>query len=95
MHKVVTQEFKAQLDERLKALGDGQEEGVSSVRALVNSHVLATDSKINDLKNDVGNQMHEMCSMVEQLAGMTRQMENTLAAKKPEIESASLNIANL
>lgn len=26
---------------------------------------------------------------------MTRQMENTVVSKKPEIESASMNIANL
>lgn len=56
---------------------------------------MEVDKKLGDTKNDVGKQMHELCFMVEQLATMTRGFETQLGAKKPEIESANLNIANL
>ena len=39
--------------------------------------------------------MHEMCSMVEELAQMSKGLEFQLTKKQPEIEGASLNIANL
>ena len=31
--------------------------------------------------------MHEMCSMVEEIAGMTKNFEYQLNHKKPEVES--------
>jgi predicted RNase H-like nuclease (RuvC/YqgF family) len=39
--------------------------------------------------------MHEMCSMVEEIAQLSKNLELQIQAKKPEIENASLNIANL
>ena len=53
------------------------------------------EKKMTETKVDVGKQMHELCFMVEQLATMTRGFEAQFGAKKPEIESANMNIANL
>ena len=57
--------------------------------------MLETDKKVQETKNEVGKQMHEMCSMVEELATMTRGLELSINQKRPEIDSASMNIANL
>jgi hypothetical protein len=53
------------------------------------------DKNLNTSKVEVGQQMHEMCSMVEEIAQMSKTIETQIAFKKPEIESATLNIANL
>lgn len=53
------------------------------------------EKRFAETKNDVGKQMHEMCSMVEELAQMSKGIEFQLNKKQPEIEGASLNIANL
>ena len=57
--------------------------------------VFEIEKRFAETKNDVGKQMHEMCSMVEELAQMSKGVENQLSKKQPEIEGASLNIANL
>lgn len=50
---------------------------------------------ISETKVEVGKQMHEICSMVEDIATMAKGLEHQIMLKKPEIESANLNIANL
>ena len=35
------------------------------------------DTKYSDLKKDMGCQLHEICSMVEELAGMNKRLEAT------------------
>jgi hypothetical protein len=39
--------------------------------------------------------MHEICSMVEDLATMTKGIETQINLKMPQIESSTLNIAYL
>jgi hypothetical protein len=39
--------------------------------------------------------MHEMCSMIEDLAKMIKNFEVTLGMKRNETESILLNLANL
>ena len=51
--------------------------------------------QITEIKKDVGCQMHEMCSMVEEIAGMAKGVEFQLNNKKNEIECSTLNISNL
>jgi hypothetical protein len=34
------------------------------------------DKKLSEIKNEVGCKMHEICSMVEELATMTKGLEN-------------------
>ena len=51
--------------------------------------------QITEIKKDVGCQMHEMCSMVEEIAGMAKGVEFQLNSKKNEIECSTLNISNL
>jgi threonine dehydrogenase-like Zn-dependent dehydrogenase len=44
------------------------------------------DKKILETKNDVGRQMHEICGMVEEIANMSKRVENQLVMIIPEIE---------
>ena len=48
--------------------------------------------RLQETKLDVGKQMHEMCSMVEEIAGMTKKFEFQINAKRPDVENLSHNI---
>ena len=44
------------------------------------------DKKLLDTKNDVGRQMHEICSMVEEIANMSKGVETQFNMRLPELE---------
>ena len=48
---------------------------VHELRNQTHSSLVEVDKKLAEAKQDVGKQMHEICSMVEQIAGMTRGLE--------------------
>ena len=88
-------DFEGQLEKSLNEVQLGSQNQVTELRTITQNSFMEVDKKMTETKNDVGKQMHELCFMVEQLATMTRGFENQLGAKKPEIESANMNIANL
>ena len=53
------------------------------------------DKHLQNTKNEVGKQMHEMCSMVEEIAQMNKGLEYQLELKKPEIEANSNAVESL
>ena len=54
---------------------------------MVQEHESANLSKQQDLKKDMGCQLNEMCSMVEELAGMNKRLESQFNYQRQSSES--------
>lgn len=88
-----------QMDGKIQALqselikvGKGQETELK--QSLVQARE-SFESKHAELKKDMGCQLHEICSMVEELAGMNKRLEFQCNQQRQSIDASSNGIATL
>lgn len=91
----LTEQFEKQMQQVVQSSDASNKAVAVDLRQAAHDLEQQIDGKVHAVKNEMGRQMHEICSMVEELAAMTKGLEFQLGQKKTEIESASLNIANM